>query len=430
MPYSPTVWLPNDEVTSARQNKIEQGVQTAQAAAESAQAAVDNLTAIVNAIGTGGGGGGSGSTVSSTAGAVSLWSFPGATPDAKMTNALSYIAAQTVTTPPLLMSPDPAAGSGSVGFSQAGRQIFNGLKVVYPYGFGNQQRAAESIPCDVRYSGTGSWWVLPSGNTYDVEFSGIGFQGNSGSTFLDGSSGGVLWTSKFHDLGFNLWKHVMGTPTAKLLMTACLWSGWWNINNSYNTAISVGGSDCNLFTEGALIDSPTAFMGTSNPGNYHVRLDRLQKSSVGPIYMTNEKVSGIWIDTGSTEGALILNGSGRSEGRNNAQPCWGSNMRIGGSGQVTIRDWWVAYGMSNPNQNGHTGEGGVITQTGARVLYDGLIYDRADGVAETVPFIFVSGGTARVRNIQTANRGGGWTGLPRVDQAGGTVDADSSVTVI
>jgi len=127
---------------------------------------------------------------------------------------------------------------------------------------------------------------------------------------------------------------------------------------------------------------------------------------------------------------LILNGSGRSEGRNSGAPCWGSNIRIGGSGHVTLRDWWVSYGASNLNQNGHTGEGGVITQTGARVLYDGLIYDRAAGVAETVPFIYVSGGTARVRNIQYAAAGGSWTGLPRVDQAGGTVDADSSVTVI
>lgn len=426
MPYVPTAWNPGDEVTSAKQNKIEQGIQTAQATAEAAQSAVDQLTSVVNSLGAGSGG--SGSTVSSTAGAVSLWSFAGATPDAKLTNALSYAAAQTVTTPPILVSPDPAVGSGSVSFSQAGRPWFNGLKIIYPYGFGNQQRGAESIPCDVRYTGTGAWWILPAGNTYDVEFAGIGFQGNSGSVFLDNPNNGVLWTSKLHDLGFNLWKHVLGSISNKLLLTACLFNGWWNINNSYNTAVHIGGSDCNLWLDGLLIDSPTSIMGTTTPGNYHIWLDYLEKTEIGGIYMTAEKVSGIRISGGATTSGLVLNGQGRVEGRNTSQPTWGANILIEG-GVNTIRDWWIAYGLSNPNQNGHTNETGVVTQTGGDTLFDGCYYDTASGVALTVPWISARGGKVRVVNARTGSKGGSWgANKPVVQAAGGTIDVDSTVT--
>jgi hypothetical protein len=160
-----------------------------------------------------------------------------------------------------------------------------------------------------------------------------------------------------------------------------------------------------------------------NNASYHIEFQSQQKSNIGPIYMTAETMSGIKISGGT---ALVFTGEGRVEGRHSNEPCKGACIRID-SGAATFRDWWVSYGMTAPNTQGHSGEGGVITQTGGDVLYDGLWYDRADGVAETVPFIYVSGGTARVRNIR---KSGSWSGLPRADQAGGTIDADNSVTVI
>ena len=350
-----------------------------------------------------------------------LWldSFSG-TADAKLTAAMNQVAGETVKRP-IWLTPGIRYD-----FSQANRQLFSGFKLVCPGGFGDQQRAANSIPCDVRYNGTGVWWVNP-GTTYDVMFAGMGIQGNSNSQFMS-SNPGVLWTSVFRDLGFNLWKHGFGTPTAKFLNTAILFDGWWNINNSYNTFASFGGSDSNFWPGGqCLYDSPTSNMTAAS---YHLRFDYQEKTHVGPIYMTAERSSGIYIVGGSTTTGLVFNGMTRCEGRNVSQPCVGSNIRIDG-GSVTIRDMWVAYGATALNSNGHTGEGGVITQTGGDVLYDGVWYDRASGVAETVPFIYVSGGKARVRNIRTGTKGGSWTGLPRVDQTGsGVVDADNSVTVI
>jgi hypothetical protein len=89
--------------------------------------------------------------------------------------------------------------------------------------------------------------------------------------------------------------------------------------------------------------------------------------------------------------------------------------------------------MSAPNgaTTGHTGEVGTITQTGGNVLYDGLYYDKTAAIAESVPFIGVSGGKARIRNIRLGAKGGVFTGLPRVQASGtGTINADDSVTVL
>lgn len=345
-------------------------------------------------------------------GGVLLDSFSGSTDDAKLTNALSYAAAQTV-------KPHIWFGNRRYDFTTPNRNVYSGLKLAGLGGHGDQQRAANSIPNDIRYTGGGTWWVN-SGTTFDVYMGGLCFQGNSSSQFIS-SNPGVLWTSVFENLGFNLWKNVFGNPTTKFLNTAILISGWGNVNNSYNTAFTFGGSDSNFFVGGEwLIDSQPAFM---NNASYHIEFQSQQKSNIGPIYMTAETMSGIKISGGT---ALVFTGEGRVEGRHSNEPCKGACIRID-SGAATFRDWWVSYGMTAPNTQGHSGEGGVITQTGGDVLYDGLWYDRADGVAETVPFIYVSGGTARVRNIR---KSGSWSGLPRADQAGGTIDADNSVTVI
>lgn len=416
--YNPKDWVPLEEVTSAGMDNLEAGVQLALLRALNAQTTADAALGAANAANTGG-----------LAGGVTLWSFPGSTPDAKLTNALSYVGAQTVTTPPILVTSSPGSSS-AISFSQTGRMLFSGLKFINPFGFGNQQRGAESIPTDVRFTGSGDWWVLPAGQTFDVQFSGIGFQGNSSSTFLASPNGGVLWTSVLRDCGWVNWKSVLGKKTQKLLVTAVLFDGWWNINNSYDTAISIGGSDCNLWMNGMLIDSPPQFIHTYNPGSYHMRLDYLEKSQVGPIYMTSESSGGLLILGGDTTAGTVLCGAGRVEGRNGSQPAHGSCIRIDGS-RMTIRDWWVGYGATALNSNGRSGELGLITQTGGHVLYDGIYVDRASGQAEgSFNAIGVTGGTARVRNMRVGTKGGSWSGVPRVDQAGGTVDADNSVSVV
>lgn len=408
MAYGKQIWVDDDAtkpLSAARMGVIEDGIATAASTADSA------LTLAQQA--------GAGAIV----GAVALDSFAGSTDDDKLTAALSYASAQTVK-PPILFS------NRQYVFSLANRTVFSGMKLTGPYAHGNQQRGANSIPNDIRYQGTGTWWQLASGNVFDVGLYGLSFQGNANSQFMaTGTS--VLWTSVFRDLGFNLWKHVLGNPSAKFLNTAVLFDGWWNTNNSYNTSYTLGGSDSNLWTDGMLMDSPQS-ISSSMGSNYHMRFDYQEKSTVGPLFITADKVSGIHVLGNDGNAALIFNGQGRCEGRNASTPCYGSNVRIDGGG-VTFRDWEIFYGYSDPANSGHTGEGGVITVTGGRALFDGVWYDRASSVAESTPFIYQSGGFVRVRNLMVGSKGGTWAttpGKPGVRSVGGVLDADSSATIL
>jgi hypothetical protein len=353
-------------------------------------------------------------------GGVALDSFAGATDDAKLTAALTYVAAQTVK-PPIVFS------NRRYDFSQTNRQVFSGMKLSGAFAHGNQQRSANSIPNDIRFSGSGTWWTFPaSGNVFDLGFYGLSFQGNSNAQFM-ATGNAIMWTSVFRDLGFNLWKHVLGNPTTKALLTAVLFDGWWNVNNSYNTAFTLGGSDNNLWMQGMLLDSEPAFMAD---GAYHCRFEWLGKTSVGPIYNTCEQNSGILVDgPDGSANPISFFGNGRIEGRNEDTPCFGSVLRIDG-GSVAFRDWWFAFGASNIAGSGHSGEGGLITMTGGKALFDGATYARATGVAETVPFIYQTGGELRVRNTWACSEGGSWTGKPRVRSLGGTADLDDTVTLV
>ena len=85
--------------------------------------------------------------------------------------------------------------------------------------------------------------------------------------------------------------------------------------------------------------------------------------------------------------------------------------------------------MVSPATPGHSPQdAGMIHQTAGQLLVDGCTYDRATGVAETVPFVYSAGGKARVSNTFIGSKGGTWSGLPRVTGSG--VTADNSVTVI
>lgn len=351
-------------------------------------------------------------------GGVALDSFPGASDDEKLTAALAHAAAQTVK-PPILFQ------NRRYDFSQAGREVFSGMKLVGLGSHGNQQRSANSIPNDIRFTGTGTWWQLAAGNVFDVGLYGLSFQGNSNAQFM-ASGSSVLWTSVFRDLGFNLWKHVLGNPAEKMLLTAVLFDGWWNTNNSRDTAYTIGGSDNNLWMDGMLLDSPPNLMAA---GQYHMVIDWLEKSSIGPMFVTCEQNSGILMEGSNTRGPVSFFGQGRLEGRNPSTPCYGSVIRIKG-GHAAFRDWWFSYGAADLAGSGHPSEGGVVTVNGGRVLIDGCMYSRATGVAETVPWIYHTGGELRVRDTWTCDYGGTWTGKPRVQTIGGTLSADNSVTVI
>jgi len=364
-------------------------------------------------------------------GTVALESFAGATDDDKLTAALAYSQAQTYKPPIGLLE-------NRVYSFATPRTLASGMKIVGGAGFSNQYRGALSTPqrVDINVSGGGAWLRMPSsGQVFDVEISRLSFYSQSSTTDFLGGGGGVLWTSVIRDVGFSLFRHVLGSPSAKLLNTVLQLDGWWNINNGRGVSCTLGGSDSTFWPQGCLLDSPTS--NTSGGGvPYHLWFDYQEKSNVGPMFITAEGIpAGVRITGNDSTGALVFHSGTRIEGRNLNQPSNGSVVRMEG-GRVTFRDAWLSYGYGNPGSSGRTGEGGVVSVLGGRALFDGCWYSRAGGtpaVAETVPWIYASGSTTKVRvqNAEVAHDGGTWTGLPRVQAANGaTVTADDTVTVI
>jgi hypothetical protein len=71
----------------------------------------------------------------------------------------------------------------------------------------------------------------------------------------------------------------------------------------------------------------------------------------------------------------------------------------------------------------------MIMHTGGEALWDGVNYDRAAGVAQTVPLIYANAGKVRVRDVFTVSGGGAWTAVPVVKRAGSaTYNVDDTVT--
>ena len=356
-------------------------------------------------------------------GCVAFDSFAGASDEAKLTNALSYLGAQTYR-PTLLF------GNREHIFTTS-RTIFHGLRMAGgATGMHTDQiRSSAAYPNRISLNTSGPWLVLPGGNIFGLSFSTLAFQGNTGSQFIQPTGSSVIWTSNFHNLSFNLMTNVFGSRSQQALFTASEFSGWWNINNGRDQALSLGGSDCSFWAGStALLDSPTTTL-TPTGQRFHMNFSGMSKSSIGPMYITAEANSGIEI-TGTSSG-LVFHGT-RVEGRNAGAPCYGALVRQTGNGSHVFRDCWFAYAMANPTGTGRT-DAGYLHFTNGQVLIDGCIFDRATGVAASVPVIY-AGGTSRVRvrNCRTATDGadsGNWT--PVVHKvATATVDADNSVSVV
>lgn len=327
----------------------------------------------------------------STARGVLLDSFTGATDDAKLTQALSYVSQQTC-------KPAIVLGQRSMEFKQP-RQVFDGLAftgLISGNEFHYNQRVRISVP------GSG-WLTLPKGRTRGLYVGNLSFEGDSGTAFFadQGSGGPVLWASHFENLAFNLFKHVMWGAH-----NAVTFSGFWDVNNSYDTPFKLWGSDNSYWTDGMLIDSPR--MGHGD--RYHVWLPNVSKTVVGPIFATaRANVCALRLDGGR---GVVLNGARFDAQAQAGHPTLGSQLLITGGRFVRVRDCWFYGGMSDPGSAGHSHpayDKGIVTVTGgAGIVLDGLMFSDGDGVQPDAtrpgtPHVHIGGGSGiRIRDIQAS----------------------------
>jgi hypothetical protein len=350
--------------------------------------------------------------------AVALDSFAGANDDAKLAAAASYAAAQTYKGIAIALDQNR-----SYTFTQQ-LAAYDGLAIVgatrRPV---DQARASLPIPNKVILNiaggtGGGGWIVPPNGNCFGMHLASLSFDGNSTSRVIDLNTSGVLWNAIFRDISTQNLAGFIGTSSNGQPCDFVCMDGYWNINNVRDIGIAIQGSDNFLNFNGMNLDSPTSLLPATG---WLARFQALSKTFVSGIYVTAEQHSAFDI-TGSNQRMNIRDCT--IEGRNAGAPCYGALIRVTSS-DVTLRDCWTSFAMSG-GSNGRT-DLGVIHINSGNVLIDGCTYQRATGVAESVPYIYVGGGNVTVRNIQ---RSGTWTGLPVVRHLGGTLDADSSVTVV
>lgn len=388
-------------------------------------------------LGTGGGGGGGGATGGDAAapyGRVFLDSFTGTNDDAKLSAALTAVAADTY--PRTIQLTNRA-------YSFSGTHAaFDGLRIEGAAGYGNpERRSGTKTPSAITLTGTGAWFTNPANTTvYSVSFHSLTFVGGANATVVgqNGTSGSWYCLS-MRDIYASGLKSVAGTATAKLLITAATFSGDWEVNNCTGTAFHLGGSDSTLWANGMLLDSAVA----NNPaaGTPHLWLDQVEKSYIGPIYVTAEGPwGGVVIEgpafnsTANNQGGSLVIEGAKIEGRNAGAPCYGAPVRVNG-GIVILRDCWLSYGMSSPAGSARTPvDSGVVHHEAGQLLVSGGTYDRATAVAEAVPWVYTnSNADCIVSNTFRASKGGTWTGRPRFARPTGATENrinDATTTLV
>jgi hypothetical protein len=346
---------------------------------------------------------------------VRLSDFTGANDDAKLTAAMAYCAAQTYRGITILL--DEAK---TYNFSTK-QPLYTGFSIMGSFQPHDQDRSGNPTTHEISLSTSGGWFYLNQSQTFSTSFVGLSLNGGASTRLLDGHATNVLWTSTFRDITAVNCGNVLGSVATKLLNTACVLDGFWNINNIAERAFVLGGSDTRLAFSQALIDSP-GDAGQFASATYLMEYSSQAKTPTQNVYMTAEgNHAGIYIGSGSSEHLVFSDCV--FEGRNAGSPSNGRLVYIQGTNSlVTFRDCWLAYAMASPGTHS-----GVIQAAGGQVLIDGCVYERATGVAESVPFFHATAGKHIVKNV----RGLGFTGKPTVRQTGtASITVDDSVTLV
>lgn len=394
----PKVVAPGDPLMAADWNDH-------QAATQAAQARADYAASLIP-----------GGSTAGMPGLVLLDSFAGSSDDQKLTNAMSYAAAQTY-------RPGIVLGARYHTFSQP-RTVYSGLRIFGPagarIGFQNMEISGSNgqyNPCRVHLTtGTGnSSWLVGTSTTYSVTVGGIAFSGNGSSQFYHHPiTAGTCYCATFFDLQFNGVKYAFGVPGDAWSNTLCAWEGEWNFTGLPDQPISVRGSDSWLQPTGMNIGWNNAPTNT-----YLIRFENQSKTFVKGLYLTcrNAASRAVLVQgPASSQGGLFITDS-VIEGQNLNEWAAGALIMVQGGG-VEFDRISCNFGMGGGTGN-VLGDTADIMQTGGTMVISGVHTCKANGRSETIPWLRATGGRTYIDKVfGMQGSGQAWSQIPLAQNAG------------
>ena len=248
--------------------------------------------------------------LSAMLGMAPLDSFSGATDDAKMAAALSYVGGQTY-------KPTLVLANRSYSFNNTYPLSINGLRISGPLGgMAREFRNNTQVHCPA-----GGLFSVVSG-VKDFYIQGLSFTGSG--MFIKPTSN-VLSDCDITECGFVGFNSVY---SGKILR--CNFDRWY-VNTASGTQLDVGGSDSSLFMSG------NSFMsGQIASGLPYIRFGSLSQSRVGAMYCTPTHGYGLNLDAGSdAEGLEFFGWRQTAYGQSQGGPT-GAGIRIRNGQAVTF----------------------------------------------------------------------------------------------
>lgn len=277
--------------------------------------------------------------------------------------------------------------------------------------------------------GNAAAFVAPA-TTNHVTMSRLCVRGTGTQQFLAGSVGNGVYPSHIHGLAAYNLRHVLGSPSAPMLVTGLNIDGPLDFHAGTDTALSLRGSDLNLAPSLCNLE-----YSAGGDGKY-LAIFNLHKSDIGPGFFLTPTANwrGVWLGPDCDEvdwwgGKYEGHGQSYTTPGAHSQAAFGTVLRL--SGRATLNGVKVNQGMANPGAvNPASPDRGVIFQDGGDNHLIGVWYKPANGAptssGATHPFVYHQAGRMVIERAR------GWAGFRPtvVTLRPDLLDADDSVDII
>lgn len=365
----------------------------------------------------------------SYAGFVPLDDFAGADDDTKLANAMGYAGAQT-------FSPGILLNNRMYTFNNPIGQPYNGWALIGA-NQGNvspQGNWATEVRLNIATGTPRTWIDLTGATAYNWLVQGIYFTSTNNNTqFARAPAGHVLWSSRFHNLGFKGFKGVLGNSGEAFATDLITTSGQWQCLTNYDTPFNIrGGDDTNLWGEGMNLGSGDNVGGGG--GKYLMMFSSNSKFDMGPVYISADNGwRGILHQGSYSSGYAAYYNNVRIEGRNAGSACAGNLFRMTG-GVAVLNGCSINDGMDAPLASEH----GLVETLGTETtLVVNMCTFSHGNVPLSTPVVYAGGSSkVRVAHALRAERdgsSGAWgSTLPVVQEstAGNAQYTDNSVNKV